>query len=457
MTPRSLMRSAQTWLAEKSLRALNSVPGSRWLWPLIQETSAGGWQRNEDVEFDTALSNPTLYACITLIAGDIAKLRLKLVEKDDSGVWPEVTYDSPFMPVIRKPNPYQSTVDFYEWWMMSKLGQGNTYVLKARDERGMVTQMHVLDPNRVRVLVSDQGDVFYQLSAEELADIREQVVVPAREIIHDRCCPSFHPLVGVTPIYAAGYPALQGLTIRRSSETFFRNGSRPGGVLSAPGAISQDTAERLKAHWEANFSGNNIGKVAVLGDGLKYEPMAFTADQARLVEQLRMSDEDIAKCFHMPRYKVGVGPDPAYNNIAALNQEYAQHCLQKHIVKLEACLDEGLGLTRVKGKTIGVEFERDDLFQMDSEARIKAAEGAVKAGASPNEVRRRYMDLGPTPGGDQPFLQQQMWPIRMLAERTDMPAAASAPSSPPDDESTATRTAFRMAKARLHRQYAEAA
>lgn len=452
MTPRGLMRSAQMWLAEKSLRALNSVPGSRWLWPLIQETSAGGWQRNEDVEFDTALSNPTLYACITLIAGDIAKLRLKLVEKDQSGIWHEIDRDSPFLPVLRKPNHYQTRIDFYEWWLMSKLGQGNTYVLKARDERGMVAAMHVLDPNQVRVLVSDQGEVFYQLGANELADIDQQIAVPSREIIHDVCCPLFHPLVGVTPIYAAGYPAMQGLTMRRSSETFFRNGSRPGGVLSAPGAISQETAERIKAHWEKNFAGDNVGRVAVLGDGMQYQPMAFTADQSRLVEQLKMSDEDVAKSYGMPRHKVGIGPDPTYNNIGALNQQYYADCLQKHIEKLELRLDEGLGLTRVSGKTMGVEFERDDLFQMDTEARMKAAESAVKAGASPNEVRRRYMDLGPVPGGDQPFLQQQLWPIHMLAERTDM--ALPAPALVADGDQI--RSALALARQQIANQEAAA-
>ena len=39
---------------------------------------------------------------------------------------------------------------------------------------------------------------------------------------------------------------------------------------------------------------------AILGDGLKYEAMAVTAEDSQLVEQLRMTDEDIAKCFHMP-------------------------------------------------------------------------------------------------------------------------------------------------------------
>jgi len=37
---------------------------------------------------------------------------------------------------LRKPNHYQTRVGFYQWWVMSKLNHGNTYVLKARDDRG---------------------------------------------------------------------------------------------------------------------------------------------------------------------------------------------------------------------------------------------------------------------------------------------------------------------------------
>ncbi|WP_416380911.1 hypothetical protein, partial [Klebsiella pneumoniae] len=34
--------------------------------------------------------------------------------------------------------------------------------------------------------------------------------VPAREVIHDRFNCLFHPLIGLSPIYAAGLAAMQG-------------------------------------------------------------------------------------------------------------------------------------------------------------------------------------------------------------------------------------------------------
>jgi HK97 family phage portal protein len=419
-------------LQPRQKRILSNVDGSRSWWTLIHEITTGGWQRNEEVHVDTVLSNPTLYSCITLIAGDIAKLRPKLVERDSDGIWHEV--ESPaFSPVLRKPNTYQTRIDFFEWWQLSKLCHGNLYALKERDARGVVRHLHILDPQRVSPLISTDGSVFYQLSPDDLAQINESVVVPAREIIHDVMCPLFHPLVGVSPIYAAGYPAMQGLNIRNASDRFFTNGSRPGGVITAPGMIEQSIADELKAYWETEFSGDNVGKVALLSQGMKYEAMAVTAEQSQLVEQLRMTDEDIAKCFHMPRHKVGIGPDPTYNNIESLNKQYYSDCLQKHIEKLEIKLDEGLELTTVPGRTLGVEMDRSGLFEMDTNAKTDAATKAVASGMTVDEVRARYHDLGPVPGGDQVYLQKQNWPLALLG-------SDSAPSTPTNEDPPPTTT-----------------
>ncbi len=414
----------------KSALASVGVAGSRGWWPMIREWTTGAWQRNDEIQAESVLSNPTLFACITLIAGDIAKLRLKLVERDADGVWSE-TESPAFSPVLRKPNHYQTRIDFFEWWMISKLVHGNTYALKARDKRGVVVALYILDPHRVTPMVAPDGSVFYQLSQDELAQTRS-ITVPAREIIHDVMCPLFHPLCGVSPIYAAGFPALQGLNIRQQSNTFFMNGSKPGGVLTAPGAIGKETAERVKAYWDANFSGDNIGKIAVLGDGLKYEAMAVTAEQSQLVEQLRMTDEDIAKCFHMPRHKVGIGPDPTYNNIEALNLQYYADCLQKHIEKLELVLDYGLELVTAADRTLGVEFERDDLAQMDSSSLIKSEKEA--AGLKTVNESRKRLGLPKITGGDTVYRQQQDYSIEALNRRDSAAPAPATPNTTPAPE-----------------------
>lgn len=401
--------------AAAGLQSPNGATSGGW-WPIIREPFSGAWQRGLERRVENVTAFHAVYSCVTLIASDVAKCRIKLVEQDSNGIWNEISATA-FSPVLRKPNRYQNRIKFVEQWIISKLIHGNAYILKQRDNRGVVVALYVLDPTRTRPLVAPDGAVYYQLSNDNLAGIGDQVIVPQSEIIHDVMVPLYHPLCGVSPLTACGLAAIQGLAIQNNSARFFSQGARPGGVLTAPGRIEDDTAKRLKDYWETNFSGENSGRVAVLGDGLKYEAMVMKSTDAQLIEQLKWTGETVCACFHVPGYKVGVGQAPAYNNIEALDQQYYAQCLQKLFECVELLLDEGLGLVDVTGKSYGTEFDLDDLLRMDTATMIEAEKNAVSAGIKkPNESRKR-MNLPPVPGGDSPYLQQQNYSLAALAKR----------------------------------------
>jgi HK97 family phage portal protein len=255
--------------------------------------------------------------------------------------------------------------------------------------------------------------------------------------------PLYHPLSGVTPITACGLAAIQGLRVQNHSAKFFANGSVPSGVLTAPGVINEITAKRLQNQWESQFTGNNAGRTAVLGDGLKYEQMTMSAVDAQLIEQLKWTAETVCQAFHVPAFMIGVGAAPTYNNIEALTQAYYQQTLQKPIETIEILLDEGLALDKQEGKVLGTELDLDDLLRMDTPARVKAAADAIGSGAAtPNEARFRWLGLGPVVGGDTPYLQQQNYSLAALAKRdasmdpfsSARPALAPPADITPEDE-----------------------
>lgn len=438
-----------SWRREKA--ASLSPVSPRSLWTIVYESFAGAWQRNVEVNRDEVLAYFAVFSCVTLIAGDIGKLRLRLVEKRD-GIWGEVDSTSAFWPVLRKPNRYQTRQKFIEQWVTSKLIHGNAYVLKERDRRGVVRAMYVLDPTRVTALVAPDGSVYYQLQDDYLAQLPTGLpAVPASEIIHDTMVCLHHPLIGVSPIYACGIAATHGLNIQSNATRFFASGSRPGGVITAPAHIADDVAKRIKDHWDANYSGENVGKVAVLGDGLKYEQMSVNAVDAQLIEQLKLSAEFVCSAFHVPPWKIGVGTMPTYQSVEILNQIYYSDCLQALIESIEAHLDEGLGLmSSVDGKTLGTEFDLDDLMRMDTKSKVEAVEkGIGSGGMAPNEARRRWLNLPPIKGGETPYMQQQNYSLGALADRDAMnPLSTPAlppPVEPADDEPDEDRAQEREA------------
>jgi HK97 family phage portal protein len=425
---RPALQPASTW---------GGVGSGRGWWPLmVRDHYPGAWQANDEIRVGDVLSYWAVFSCVTLIASDIGKLRVKLVSQDGNGIWSE-TESPAFSPVLRKPNHYQTRIKFFEQWVTSKLVWGNAYVLKERDQRGVVVALYVLDPCKVTPLIAPNGDVYYDLRRHDLAGLErdENITVPAREIIHDLMVPLYHPLVGVSPIYACGLAALQGLRIQDNSVNFFTNNSQPSGLLLAPGAISDGTADFVKNRWEENFSGANYGRVAVLADNLKYEPMTINAVDAQLTEQLKMTAETICATFHVPSYMIGAAAAPSYNNIEALSQQYYSQCLQSLIENLELCLDEGLALP----VPYGTEFDLEGLLRMDTAAKVKAAADAIGAGfLAPNEARKSF-DLTPVKGGQTPYLQQQNFSLAALDKRDrDDPFAKPepAPAAPPTDEKT---------------------
>lgn len=399
----------------QSLSPPFSSGGGGWF-PVVRESYAGAWQQNVELRPEMALAYSAVFACITLISADIAKLRFKLTQETTPGVYKEVSSPA-FTPVLSKPNHYQTHIQFKDCWQTSLSRAGNTYVLKQRDGRGVVTAMYILDPLRVQPLVASDGSVFYQLNAELLADLQQSVIVPASEIIHDRINCFFNPLIGVSPMFAAGLSAGLGLEIERNSAAFFANGAKISGIITAPGAIGEAAAKAVSDSFNAGYTKENAGKVAVLGDGLKFQQLTMSATDAQLIELLKKTAEDVCSVYHVPAYKVGFGPTPPYNNIEALQQQYYSDCLQTRIENMEALLNEGLNIPA----QYSICLDLDGLLRMDQATMIATMKEGVSGGfLSPDEARAR-LGLPPVTGGDTPYLQQQNFSLEALSKRDKLP------------------------------------
>jgi HK97 family phage portal protein len=414
----------------KVASAVPSSPGRDGWWPIVvREPYTGAWQLNQELRPESVLANPTVYACVTRISQDIGKLPLNLVEQTSPDIWAATTNPA-YSPVLRTPNHYQDCSQFIEQWTVSKFIWGNTYVLKGRDARGVVNRLYVLNPAYVTPLIAPDSSVYYKLQRDDLTGVSVDVTVPAREMIHDRMNCLWHPLVGVSPLYACAGAAMQGLTIQQMSSKFFAGGATPGGLLIAPGAITEAQATQMASDWQTKFGGNNVGKVAVLSNNLKYEPLSQTAQDSQLIEQQNKSDAEIAKAFGMPMFILDTTKGAPYANNEALIQVYHAECLQSPIQHIERSLESGLDLP----SGLGIEFDVDALIWMDTPTRTKAASDAIGSGAmTPNEARQKYFGLGPVVGGDTPYLQQQYFSLRALAERDKSDPFAKPTPAPPAD------------------------
>jgi len=404
------------------------VGGGGWTPISVREPYPGAWQLNEPpLTPGTALQNPTVFRCVSLIAGDIAKTPLRLVALDDHGIWTE-TSSPAFSPLLRKPNRYQTIGQFLEQWVLSKLLWGNAYVLKEYDARNVVIALYVLEPSTVLPLVAPDGAVYYQAGPSLLADLPSgSVGIPSAQLIHDRWNCAYHPLIGLSPLYGCYVAANQAILMDTASTNFFAVGGRPAGMLVSPLNLDQETIDRLSAKWKSLPPGGT----AFFGNDFKYVNIGPTAVDAQLTEQRDGTVATIAGCFGVPLNYVDARQQPPYAQSEATQLQYRSQSLQIHMAGIEAGLEQGLALPA----PFGIEFDYDALLWMDTATRTAAAREAVTAGVmAPNEARKKYFGLGPVPGGDTPYLQQQMFSLAALATRdagdpfappTPAPAAAA--------------------------------
>lgn len=415
-------------------KALHAVSGWRDGWRRIHEPYSGAWQMNVEEKHGTLLCYPTLYACIMRIATDVGTLPAQLkIRERESGVWKDA-YIEPVSVVLRRPNHYQTAQQFREAWVLSKLIHGNAYILKQRDAKGIVTALYVLDPCAVLPMVSDTGDVFYQVSYSRSENLlpadypAERLVVPAREIIHDRCVTLHHQLIGVPPVCAAHWPTVKNLKILKSAAEFFGNRAQPGGILTAPAGMSEQDAEDIKSYWASAYSGANAGKVAVIGADMRFTSFAMNGADSQLVEQMRYSDEQICQPFGVPPFIIGIGTIPAGLKVDDMANMYYKFALQSIIESMEYLLDDGLSVAF----PYGIELDLEPLLRMDvgklADVEAKLVGGKIK---TPDEARRKF-NLTPTGGGNTLWGQNQDYPLGMLADRAEWDPAMAKPVAADD-------------------------
>jgi hypothetical protein len=150
--------------------------------------------------------------------------------------------------ILRRPNDYQSRSDFMLKLAGDLYRDGNTYALAQRNDRYEVTALHPFDPKQSRPIISDSGDIFYELAGNNVIEPGRRnandarlfglptsgpgIIVPARDVLHVKleACRA-EPLVGVPPSrHAASAIAAQRALGNQLASTF-SNMNRPAGII----------------------------------------------------------------------------------------------------------------------------------------------------------------------------------------------------------------------------------
>jgi HK97 family phage portal protein len=379
-----------------------------------------GFQRNLTMDRNDP-RNATAFACRSTISQAVGMLPFNIKFKGYNGKIEDITTSDAYR-VLQRPNPFQTSVEFYTNAVDQLLACGNFYAIAQRNERGAISALYPLPVGHCEAYIApslsadySEGSVFYNVSKNIFGEAPEGALVPARDILHLKIHSDPRNIFrGRSPLeFAASALGLHNV-IEAGLGAFHANKSRPSGFLSSSQNLNAEQITRLRAAWESVSAAWSQGLTPVLGGDLKFVPMSDTnATDMQLIQLLAKTDLDVCRVFRVPPELIGLNSAQAPRSVEELNRLFLSQSLGYILEVLEQGLSQ---LFNLKMPDAWIECDTSYLLRTDPKTKFEGYATAIRAGIfSINEIRLREGEAG-LPGCDEVYLQQQDIPASLASE-----------------------------------------
>ncbi|UXC37107.1 phage portal protein [Cupriavidus gilardii] len=342
-----------------------------------------------------AQSISAVYSCVAAISETIASLPLVLYRRDGEDGRDRAS-DHPLYRVLHDtPNGTQTALEFREQMQASVLLRGNAYAEIVRGWDGQVRELLPLLTDSVTVICLDNGRLAY-----DYVDAKGRV----RRLLQDEVFHLRHRSengkVGVSPITAAREVVELALAERDHGNSTFRNGTRLSGILKFPQKLKPEQRTALKSSWDSQYSGGaNAGKTAVLEEGVEYQTVSMTLEDAEWIAARQFSVEEVCRLFRVPPTIVGDLRHGNYSNSVEMSRQFVVLSLRRHLTMWEQAIARWL-LTEAGRRTYFAEHSVEGLLRGDSLNRAQFYKSGIDAGWMLRSEARRLENLPKIEGID---------------------------------------------------------
>lgn len=330
-----------------------------------------------------------VYACVRILAEAVAGLPLHVYEHDGKG-GKKKAEDHPLYRLLHdEPNPEMTSFGFRETMMGHLLLYGNAYAQIIRNGKGEVMALYPLMPGKMSVDRDSHGNLFYLYTRDEgdtpTLGKSSQVILLPSDVLHIPGL-GFDGLIGYSPIAMAKNAIGLAIATEDYGAKFFANGASPGGVLEHPGTVKD--VKRVRDSWNALYQGSaNAHKIAVLEEGMRYQAIGVSPEQAQFLETRKFQINEIARIFRVPPHMVGDLEKSSFSNIEQQSLEFVKYTLDPWICRWEQSLQKALFSPEEK-KRFFLRFNLDGLLRGDYQSRMAGyAVGRQNGWMSTNDIR----------------------------------------------------------------------
>ena len=369
----------------------------------------------KSVTVQSAIQLSTVYACVRVISETIASLPLGIYETVNDGN--EKATDHPLYRLLHdEPNSEMTSFVFREVMLAHLLLYGNSYSQIIRSGKNQVIGLYPLLPDHMDVDRDSKGNLTYTYTTSD----GKTVLIKPRDVLHIPGL-GFDGVMGYSPIALEKNAIGLGIASEEYGSKFFSNGARPSGILTHPNTVKNPKA--LRESWNSAYGGSsNSNRVAILEEGMKFEPIAIPNNEAQFLETRKFQVDEICRIFRVPPHLVGNLEHATFSNIEHQSIDFAVHTIRPWLVRIEQAMNRALLSDQEKGRFF-VQFNIDGLMRGDYKSRMEGyAIGRQNGWLSANDIRA-LENQNPIPkeeGGDAYLVNGNMISISTaMKQQTD--------------------------------------
>lgn len=362
--------------------------------------SAAGVRVNEML----ALRNSAFFRAVKLISTSIGMLPMHLHRRLAGGKT-EKAKDHPLFAVLHKrPNSYQTALEFRTHMQMCALLDGNAYarvVWGVKRGRPAVLALLPFKRGTITPELNDANELVFQYRPSN----GPAQTLTSREVFHFRHPISLDGIKGISLVDVAVETLGLASAAERAIATMLAKGVMAGGSVELPQGteLSDEAYERLRASMNEDMSGSgNAGNWFILEDGATAKPFASARD-SQTDETRRRQVEDVARFTDAPRPLLMMDETSWGTGIRELGLFFVTYCLLGWFVAWEQAVERSC-LTEAErdADELYVKFNEGALLRgslKDQSEFFSKALGNNSAWMSPNEVRANF-ELDPRDDGN---------------------------------------------------------
>nr|DAN92784.1 MAG TPA: Portal [Caudoviricetes sp.] len=382
-------------------RPQNALGGSRYSF-FFGNTTSG-----KPVTERTAMQMTAVYSCVRILSEAVAGLPIHVYRYTDNG-GKEKALEHPLYRLLHdEPNPEMTSFNFRETLMGHLLLYGNAYAQIVRNARGEVMGLYPLMPNKMTVDRDGEGNLYYLYSRGSddapMGKENGQIYLPPSDVLHIPGL-GYDGIVGYSPLAMAKNAVGMAIACEEYGAKFFANGAAPGGVLEHPGTIKDP--QKVKESWNAAYQGSgNSHRVAVLEEGMKYQTIGISPEQAQFLETRKFQINEIARIYRVPPHMVGDLEKSSFSNIEQQSLEFVKYTLDPWICRWEQSLARRL-FSESEKREYFIRFNVEGLLRGDYQSRMNGYAVARQNGwMSANDIRElENLDRIPAEAGGDLYL-----------------------------------------------------